>query len=112
MTEEEKMQKLAQAVADEAARKAVAQTLASLGVDVTDPFEVQKDMAAMRDMRLLLRDPEFQADLAQIRALRTSGNFIRTKAGAAMITVLVTGVLGLLFLGLQSYLGIGGNETP
>lgn len=88
-----------------AADRAVENTLKSLGVDTSDPFETQKDMAALREMRLLLRDPEFQADLAQIRALRTSGNFIRSNVTKTVIGVIVTGLLGLAWINFKSAFG-------
>lgn len=109
MSNPEETKRIAEAAAREAAKAAVHETLVALGIDVSDPFEIQKDMAAMRDMRHLLSDEEFQKDLAQIRALRTSGKFIRTAAGKAIVTVIVTGLLGLLWLGVQGYFGFGDN---
>ena len=97
-------------VAKLAAKEAVHDTLTTLGLDVSDPLEGQKDMAALRDVRLLLRNEEFQKDLQQIRALRTSGKFIRTTAGRTIVTVLATGFLGIIWLGVQGYFGFGANE--
>lgn len=98
-------EKMVQDAANQAAHEAVKQTLTAIGLDVSDPFEVQKDMAALREMRMLLRDPDFQADLAQIRALRTSGKFIRTKVAGTVIGLIVTGICGLIWLTL-----VGGSS--
>ena len=106
MTDDPNLKRMVQEAARLAASQAVDDTLTKLGLDVSDPLEVQKDMAALRDMRLLLKNEEFQKDLAQIRALRTSGNFIRSTTGKAVITVAVTGLVGLLVLGVRAYLGL------
>jgi len=100
---------LVAAVAEEAAKKAVTDTLTSLGVDTRNPFELQKDMASLREMRLLLRDPEFQADLAQMRALRVSKNFIKTTTGKTVLTVLASGLLGIFWFGVKGYFGFDGQ---
>lgn len=112
MSDDPNVRRMVEEAARLAAKEAVQDTLTTLGLDVSDPLEVQKDMAALRDMRLLLKNEEFQADLAQIRALRTSGKFIRTATGKAVVTVIVTGLLGLFVLGVRGYLGLETGPNP
>lgn len=110
MSDDSQVKAMVQEAARIAAKEAVRDTLTTLGLDVSDPLEVQKDMASLREMRLLLKSEDFQKDLAQIRALRTSGSFIRTAAGKSIITIVITGVLGLFWFGVQAYFGFGGNK--
>lgn len=69
-------------VAEKAAEKTVAQTLISLGVDSTDPFEVQHDM-------------QF------IRAARRNWQSAKTKGLLAAIGLMVTGFFAFLWSAIK-----------
>lgn len=64
-------------------REAVRETLTTLGVDLREPLEVQRDFGWLRDMR-------------------TASGSIRAKVGATAIGILVAGMAAALWLGLQS----------
>jgi len=83
---------VAEQAAQRAAEKAVADTLKTLGVDVADPFETQKDMAYIRD-------------------LRNSSARISNKALLTVVGTVVTAAIGMLILGVQGWFKSGGG-TP
>ncbi len=66
----------------------VKDTLLSLGVDNTDPIEMQKDFQHLREWRL-------------------STDAAKRKGVLAVVTVVVTGVLGAIAMGVKSYFGGG-----
>lgn len=78
-------------VAQRASRHAVRETLIMLGLDVNNPLEMQKDVATMREIRTLFRDPEFQADLAHLRSWRKTLNTGAAKGFTVMIGMLTVG---------------------
>ena len=69
----------------EVVRETVAETLTALGLDQSDPTEVQRDLAWLRDVR------------------KASAG-ARAKAGAALLGLLVTAVAGACWLGLRALL--------
>ncbi|AKQ75793.1 hypothetical protein FDH82_gp03 [Roseobacter phage RDJL Phi 2] len=99
---------LVKQVADEAARKAVAQTLTSLGVDANDPFEVQKDMQALREIRDMMTSEEFKSDMMHLRKWRVAMDGVQNKGILAVVGLAVSGVGAALWLGFQAMLR-GGN---
>lgn len=70
-------------IAEEAAEQAVKKTLLALGIDITKPEAIL----------------EAQKDMQHLRAWRTSVDTIKAKGIVTAITVLVTGILGVLWLG-------------
>lgn len=68
-------------------KETVEETLLTLGVDVEDPLEMQKDFKMMRD-------------------LREGVSVIRRSTIKTIIGVVITGALGLLWLGFK------GNGAP
>lgn len=72
-------------------KEAVHETLTTMGFDVKEPLESQRDMAALREVRLLASDPEFQRDLAHLRQWRKTMENVKSKG--------VLGAAGLMVLG-------------
>jgi len=66
-------------------KEAVCQTLESMGIDRRDPVEVQRDMAWLRDVR--------KASAAA-----------RSKAGLTLLGLLVSAVVGAVWLGTRAFL--------
>jgi hypothetical protein len=92
-------------IAKETAHETAQEVLRSLGVDVNDPIAVQQDMAALRELRELLTDPEFNADLLHVRRWRKSMENVQSKGILTAVGVLVSGALAALWLGIKSALG-------
>lgn len=88
-------------IAERAATKAVHSILITLGVDVENPLEAQRDFHTLRDLTKLAADPEFQKDLAHIRAWRKRSEAISAKGALAFLTALITGAATALWVGLQ-----------
>jgi hypothetical protein len=63
-------------------RETVRETLLSMGVDTTDPIEMQRDFQAVRDWRLVCEA-------------------IRSKGLMTLVGILIAGVLGALLVGLK-----------
>lgn len=93
-----------EAVAASAAEKAVSSMLTSLGIETRDPIKAQRDFAALRELRELVDDDEFQKDLAHLRSWRKAMEDARAKTTLAVIGVLVTGVLAAFWLGFKGLL--------
>lgn len=91
-------------VAEDAASKAVAQTLTSLGVDANDPFEVQKDMQALRELRDMMTSDEFKADMMHLRKWRKAMDGVQNKGMLTVVGLVVSGVGAALWLGFQAML--------
>ena len=62
--------------------EAVAETLLTLGIDTTDPVELQKDMA-------------------HLRAWRESVATVKRQSLVTAVGIVIAGVLGLLWLGFK-----------
>jgi len=65
--------------------EAVKQTLLQLGVDFSQPIEMQRD---------------FQ----HLRQWRRAGEELRSKGMLAMLTIFLTGVVGLIVVGLKQWI--------
>lgn len=75
-------------IATQAAQEAVAQCLLKLGIDADDPTAVI----------------QFQQDLGQLRDMARSFRDLRSKGTAAVMMVILTGLLGALWVGLKAAL--------
>lgn len=94
-------------VAKEAADSAVASTLTSLGVDATDPFAVQKDMQALRELREMLSSDDFKSDMMHLRKWRKAMDGVQNKGMLTVVGIVVTGIGAALWLGFQAMLKVG-----
>lgn len=92
-------------VAQEAAHEAVTATLTSLGVDAQDPLEAQRDFAALRELRTLVESKETQADLMHLRKWRLAMEQVQTKGILAVVGVIISAGLALLWVGLRQKIG-------
>ena len=72
------------------AREAVNQVLLSLGLDASDPIATQEQFAALRNVMELMADPEFQKDLAALRAWREAQEAVKKATLIAAIGAAVT----------------------
>jgi hypothetical protein len=73
-----------EAIADRAAKTATAETLRALGIDTAQPFEMQRDFAHLRSWRL-------------------SVEAMRTKTILTAVGILVTGVLGAIWMAIRGH---------
>lgn len=101
---EPQLQIMMEKLAKDAATGTVTELLTRLGMDTSNPFEVQRDMIMLREMRLLTTDEEFQADLRHIREWRTSMAAMRKKSVLTIFGIIVTGLMGTLIAGFKGYL--------
>lgn len=88
-------------IADEAASKAIAETFTKLGVNTSDVFETQKDMAALREVRALLASDEFQQDLAHLRRWRKSMDDIKSKGLFAALSLVAFGAIAAILFAFR-----------
>ena len=88
-------------VADKAAHKAVVETLLTMGIDTHDPLETQRDMAALRELRDMLEDEEFQADLLHIRKWRQTMDSVEKKGVVIGLTLIFLGGLAFMLLAMK-----------
>jgi hypothetical protein len=73
-------------------------------LDVSDPLKAQEGFAVLR--RILL-DDGFVKDMAHLRKWRRAVEQVETKGLLTAIGISVAGILGLLWLGFKSKLGLG-----
>jgi hypothetical protein len=95
-------------IAEKAAKDAVAQTLLSLGVDTRDPMSAQSTFHTLKGLVHTFAEKEFQADLAHLRTWRLATESIKTNTTRAVVGVAITGLAGLLWLGLGLKIKMGG----
>lgn len=96
-------------IAEQAAKEAVRETLLTLGINVSDPLSAQQDFIVLREMRDLMKDKEFQADIAHLRKWRTALDAARTKGFLTVVGILATGAVGFLVVGFKTWLERGGH---
>lgn len=101
MTDAVAQEHLMKQVAEEAAGKAINDLLVKLGIDVTNPLSVQKDMQALRTVSERMSDTDFAQDLTYLRELRLTSESIKSKTLVTVVGVVVTGLLSAVALGLK-----------
>ena len=89
-------------MAKEAATQAVKQTLLTIGIDHNKPLEAQKDMAALRELRTLIDDPNFQKDMMHIRKWRVAMESVENKGIITSIGLVVAGGIALIIYGFKA----------
>jgi SpoVK/Ycf46/Vps4 family AAA+-type ATPase len=114
-------------IAEAAAKKAVRETLLTIGVDIANPIDVQRDFAVMRQIGRMAMDAEFRKDLeharswrqdmerpdgaaddlADARKRRKAVEAIKSKGVMTAVGIIATGFLGALFIGLQQMFARG-----
>lgn len=96
-----------EALAASAAEKAVSSVLTSLGIETKDPIKAQRDFAALRELRALVDDEEFQKDMIHLRSWRKATEDVRAKTFVAVIGLLVTGAAAAFWIGIKTqFLGL------
>ena len=88
LDERESYHYLTRAEIADVVQQTVQETLISMGVDTSDPIEMQRDFQSLRDWR------------------RTS-EALRSKGLLTLVGILVAGVLGALVVGVRSVLKAG-----
>lgn len=86
------------------ARESTERTLVALGFDVSRPIEIQKDMATLRELRLLFDETQFREDLLYLRQFRISAQSVKSKSLVVAFGLLLTGLGAALWEGIQSLL--------
>jgi hypothetical protein len=114
------------AIAERAADRATRQILLTLGIDVNNPLDAQRDFAVMREIGRLAMDPEFRkdlehardwrrameepdgvaADLAHTRRWRKIVEASSSKGVLTGVGVLVTGAISMIVIGVQRVFGV------
>lgn len=96
---------LVQQVAEEVATRTVERTLISLGIDQSNPIEVQQDMASLREIRKVMDDPEFQQDLLTLREWRISLNNVKSRGMMTLVALVVSGLAAIAWMGFKTVVG-------
>lgn len=78
--------------------------LESMGFDVQNRLEMQKQMQALREIASLMADEEFKADLYHLRTWRLATEKARSIGFITVLTTIVTGAAGALWLGFRELL--------
>lgn len=90
--------------AQAAAEHVMSETFLRLGINTQDPIEVQKDMASLREMRLLLSKPEFKQDLFWVREARTTLKSARFKGAMAVVSLFAAGTVAGMSEALRTFI--------
>lgn len=93
-------------IAEEAATKAVDKAMLTLGMDANAPLEAQKDMAALRELREMVSDPEFRKDMQHLRRWRKTMDAVERKGVVAFISFFLLGGITLLIVGIKAKFGL------
>ncbi len=100
-------EKMTRQIVDEAAREAVAATLIQLGIDVKNPLVAQMEFAALREMRGLMSDKEFEADLMHLRKWRQTMESAQAKGVGAAVTMIISAIGAMIVLGFRQWFQSG-----
>lgn len=84
-----------------AAEEAIRQTFVMIGIDQSKPFEVQKDMASLREIRELINDPEFRKDVVHLRKWRKTMDTIESRGVLAAASLLVFGGIAAILVAFR-----------
>lgn len=98
------MERVAEDASHKIANKVVHEILVTLGIDTTNPIAIQKDMAALREIRELVADKDFQSDMAHVRKWRESMEAAKSRSFLTIIGIITTGAVGAVWLGLKELL--------
>ena len=96
-----------EALAETVASKVVEEMLIKLGIDHSHPLEVQHDFLALREVRILLTNKEFQADLSQLRKWRQAMESGTSKGVLAVVTILISGIAAIFVIGFKTWMNPG-----
>ena len=96
MSLDKETQALMQQMAKEAADEAVKQTLLTIGINHTHPIEIQKDMAALRELRILTDDEEFRQDMLHLRKWRINMERLESKGMIAIAGMVCFGCVAAI----------------
>ncbi len=88
-------------IAQEAATAAVRQTLITVGIDHAHPIEIQKDMATLRELRMLVDDEEFRKDMLHLRRWRKTMDNVQSRSTVMALGLVSLGILGLVVYGFR-----------
>lgn len=91
-------------IAETAAKAAVEETLLMLGIDTRDPIKAQEDFMVLREVGKLVKDSEFRKDLEHLRSWRLAVKEAKSKGFLTILTILVTGAVGLMVAGFQGWI--------
>jgi hypothetical protein len=90
---------------EQAAERAVRATLLTIGIDIANPLQAQRDFAIMREIGRLAMDAEFRKDLEHTRRWRLAMEAAHSKGFLTIVGLVVTGTATALFVGLQAIFG-------
>jgi len=90
---------IADRAAERAAKRAVADMMLALGIDVSDPIEAQKQFAVLRE----LANPRTIKNLQWLDSLHTASERVAETSWRTMTKVIVTAGLGLVALVTREY---------
>jgi hypothetical protein len=94
-------------LAETVASKVVEEMLIKLGIDHSHPLEVQHDFLALREVRTLLTNKEFQADLSQLRKWRQAMESGTSKGVLAVVALLISGIAAIFVIGFKTWMNPG-----
>lgn len=89
-------------VAEEAATRAVHDTMTLFGMDPDDPIRSQRNMAALEDVRKLIEDPTFRDNLLWVTEIREAISISKKKGLTTAVGLLVTMLVGLVVYGART----------
>lgn len=89
-------------IASDAAKEAITELFLKLGIDVSNPIDVQRDMLALRTLSHQINDAEIAHDMAYLRSLRTASDSIKSKTMLTLVGLLVVGLVSALVVGVKS----------
>ena len=86
---------------DHEVKHVVEETLTSLGFDVKDPIEVQRDVAALREFRKFMTSEDTQADLMHLRKWREAMDNTKAYSLRALVFLTISAVVAALWAGFK-----------
>lgn len=88
-------------MAEEVSTKTAQKMLIGLGLDIDDPISMQKDMAALRELRELIESEEFKKDMLHLRKWRKAMDSVESKGFLAAIGLVIVGGIAAMMLAFK-----------
>lgn len=92
-----------EAMAHSAAKQAVQETLMTMGVDSSNPLAAQRIFGTLNDLAQTFSDKNTQADMAHLRAWRTSVENIKSKTVMTLAGIATASAIAIFTVGLKGW---------
>ena len=104
MTEEQKNADYIRRIAKEVSEETIRSCLTKLGIDHSNPTEMQKDMSTMRDWRIVYTSKDYSADMQYLNRWRVAISALTSKLTMIVMGLIIAGAVSIFWGGFKDSL--------